>query len=99
VIESPSCLRSRAVADIVDAELYVRQVLVHEIGLAGQSAIASASAALRGDTLAHQVATSYAVAAGFGGLEAAQGPLEPKDLDASLISPAARDVLIGARPG
>jgi hypothetical protein len=76
---------------------FVRQVLLPEIGEAGQQRLLAASAAVAGDGLAHEVASRYATGAGFGGL----GPgaidvdaLAPAD---RITDPSARQVLAGAR--
>jgi hypothetical protein len=76
---------------------FVRQVLLPEIGEAGQRRIEASSAAVGGDGLAHEVASRYAVGAGFGRL----GPgsidvdaLAPADL---VTDPRAREILAGAR--
>ena len=49
----------------MDAERFVRQMLVAEIGEAGQRAICAGEAAVLGQSAAHRVAERYARAAGF----------------------------------
>ena len=79
------------------SERFVRQVLLPEIGTEGQARIGQATAAVSGISPAHQIASLYAEAAGFGAT--APGSI---DLDAlaplPLVStPAAREVLAGSR--
>lgn len=76
---------------------FVRQVLLPEIGEAGQRRLGSASAAVGGEGLAHEVATRYALGAGFA--EIVPGALDVDALaPAAIVSdPSARQVLAGAR--
>lgn len=76
---------------------FVRQVLLPEIGEAGQRRIEAASAAVAGEGLAHEVAARYALGAGFGGVT--RGPVDVEALaPAELLSSGpAREVLAGAR--
>jgi len=76
---------------------FVRQVLLPEIGEAGQGRIGAATASVAGDGMAHEIAVRYAEAAGFRAVAA--GPVDVEALaPASLVtSPAARAVLAGAR--
>jgi hypothetical protein len=82
---------------------FVRQVLLPEIGEAGQRRIEAASAAVAGPVsahppdLAHEVASRYAIGAGFGGL--APGLIDVDALaPAHLVTdPYARQILAGAR--
>ena len=80
-----------------DPERFLRQVLLPEIGPAGQERLASASAAVAGDGLHHEVATRYARAAGVGAIVA--GPVDVDRLAPVevCVHPAARSVLAGAR--
>jgi hypothetical protein len=79
------------------SERYLRQILVAEIGLLGQRSISSSEVALRGPSLAHEVATLYAVRAGVAGVREGQLALDelaPLDL---CEYPGSRQVLAGAR--
>jgi hypothetical protein len=77
---------------------FVRQVLLPEIGEAGQRRLQASSAAVAGEGLAHEVASLYALGAGFGCLTAGS-------IDVDALAPAAlvtsgrpaREVLAGAR--
>jgi hypothetical protein len=76
---------------------FVRQVLLPEVGEGGQRRIEAASAAVAGEGLAHEVASRYALGAGF-------GRLEPGSIDVETLAPAelvsvapAREILAGAR--
>ena len=76
---------------------FLRQILLPEIGEAGQQRLGEASAAVAGTGLAHEVAARYAEGAGFG--HVAPGVI---DVDAlaptSIVKDArAREVLAGAR--
>jgi hypothetical protein len=79
------------------SERFVRQVLLPEIGIEGQARIGQATAAVGGDSPAHQIATLYAEGAGFGAVAA--GPIDSDALAPQTIvsSPAAREVLAGSR--
>jgi molybdopterin/thiamine biosynthesis adenylyltransferase len=76
---------------------FVRQVLLPEIGEAGQRRLGAATASVAGAGLAHEVAARYAEAAGFGAV--APGPVDVAALaPASVVTTAAaREVLAGAR--
>jgi hypothetical protein len=76
---------------------FVRQMLLPEIGIDGQARIGQATAAVGGASPAHQIATLYAVGAGFGAI--AEGAIDVEALaPLSIVStPAARDVLAGSR--
>ena len=76
---------------------FVRQILLPEIGEAGQRRIEATSAAVAGEGLAHEIAARYAQGAGFAGLA-------PGAVDVDALAPAgivtsssARQVLAGAR--
>jgi hypothetical protein len=76
---------------------YLRQVILPEVGEAGQRRLSAASAAVAGDGLAHEVAARYAAAAGF-------GAVTPGAVDVDALAPAAlvttgpaREVLAGSR--
>lgn len=76
---------------------FVRQVLLPEIGEAGQRRIEASSARVAGDGLAHEIAALYAAGAGFGAVTAGAvdvALLAPPDVVASA---SAREVLAGAR--
>ncbi len=81
----------------IDAERFVRQLLLHEIGEAGQRRLGASRAAVGGPGLASRVASSYALAAGLGGVD-------PGSIDEDALAPATvcahlapRSVLAGAR--
>ena len=76
---------------------FLRQVLLPEIGEAGQRRLGEASAAVAGPGLAQQVAARYAEGAGFGSV--APGAIDVDALAPSTIvkNPHAREVLAGAR--
>ena len=75
---------------------YARQVLVAEIGEAGQARLAGAAARLSGAGLANEIAIAYAVRAGIGRVE--PGPVDEAALaPAFLQMRAAREVLAGSR--
>ncbi len=76
---------------------YVRQILLPEIGEAGQARIARSVAHVGGAGSAQEVAGRYAEAAGFASVE--PGVLDVGSLaPASIVKdPAAREVLAGAR--
>lgn len=83
---------------MTSAARYVRQILLPEIGSSGQARIEGASAAVGGkDSLSHEVAELYARAAGF--REVMPGPIDVSELAPleDVRSPAAREVLAGAR--
>jgi hypothetical protein len=81
----------------MDVARFVRQVLLPEIGEAGQRRIGAAEAEVGGAGLAHEVAARYAEGAGFGAIVAG-------DVDVAALAPAAivkteaaREVLAGSR--
>jgi hypothetical protein len=76
---------------------FVRQILLPEIGAAGQRRVEAAAAAVAGQGLAHEIACRYAEGAGFG--RVTPGPIDVDALaPADLVSdPSARHVLAGAR--
>lgn len=81
----------------MDAERFVRQILVVEIGEAGQRALGAACADVGGEGVACEVAERYARRAGFGSI----GPA-PVALDAGVpadwvADESARSALAGAR--
>lgn len=79
----------------MDAERFVRQMLVAEIGEAGQRAICTGEAAVLGDSDAHRVAVRYARAAGFDRLS--PGAIPADAAPELVVEPAARAVLAGSR--
>lgn len=80
-----------------DPERFVRQVLLPEIGAAGQARLATSTAAVAGDGLHHEVATRYARAAGLGPIVAGAIDLDHLAPSAVCVHPSARMVLAGAR--
>ena len=79
------------------ASRYLRQILLPEIGEAGQHLLGAAAAPVGGTGLSHEVATRYALAAGFS--EVTEGPadvaaLAPRGVVANR---AAAEVLAGSR--
>jgi hypothetical protein len=81
-----------------DAARFLRQVLLPEIGQAGQARIQASRAGVGGGpSLSHEVAELYARAAGF--REITRGSIDVDALAplAEVRSPAAREVLAGAR--
>jgi hypothetical protein len=79
------------------AARYARQIMLAEVGAAGQARICAASAAVAGDGLAHAVAERYARRAGF-------AAVAPGGIDVDALAPraiasveAARQVLAGSR--
>jgi hypothetical protein len=76
---------------------FLRQILLPEIGERGQRRIASATAPVSGPSPAHEVASLYAIGAGFAAV--APGPIDRDALapESIVTTPAARDVLAGAR--
>jgi len=89
---------------VSDAARHLRQMLLPEIGMAGQARLGAATARVgvspseRGAAgLAHEIATRYALGAGF-------ARVEPGRIDVASLAPraiveqeAAREVLAGAR--
>jgi hypothetical protein len=76
---------------------FVRQVLLPEVGEAGQRRIEASSAAVAGEGPAHEVASRYALGAGFA--RVVPGPIDVDALaPAGLVRDArAREILAGAR--
>jgi hypothetical protein len=82
----------------VDAARYLRQLLLADVGAAGQARIAAARARVGGDTPAHAIAELYARRAGFAGIEPAAAREPSGDAGGVEVrAAAARDVLAGAR--
>jgi hypothetical protein len=81
---------------VIEFARYVRQVLVADVGEAGQRRIQACEARVGGPTLAHEVATLYARGAGV-------RAVLPGDLDVAVLAPdscttpEAREVLAGSR--
>lgn len=81
---------------MIEFARYVRQVLVADVGEAGQRRIQACEARVGGPTLAHEVATLYARGAGV-------RAVVPGELDVASLAPAscatleAREVLAGSR--
>jgi len=82
---------------MMDHERFVRQILLPEIGEAGQRRIGSEVAALGGDGLAHEVAARYAEGAGFASVAAGAIDVEALAPAAIVQTAAAREVLAGSR--
>ena len=84
---------------MTDAARYLRQLLLVDVGAAGQARIAAATARVGGGTRAHAVAELYARRAGVATVApAAADALTPNEADAALVTtPAAREALAGAR--
>lgn len=80
---------------MIDHARHLRQILVAEIGEAGQARLVASELALGGAGLAHEIAARYARGAGArvvtGAIDVAA--LAPDEVTA----PAAREVLAGAR--
>ena len=79
---------------------FLRQVILVEVGPAGQRRIARATAALAGDGLGHEIAARYAARAGFARIE--PGAVDALDADALaaraiVTNEPAREVLAGSR--
>ncbi len=82
---------------MIDAERFVRQILVAEIGAAGQRALGEARADVGGDGLACEVAERYARRAGFGSIAPAPAAIESGVPADWVMDASAREVLAGAR--
>ncbi|HMI86144.1 MAG TPA: hypothetical protein VK550_18745 [Polyangiaceae bacterium] len=75
---------------------YARQMLLAEIGEEGQRRLGAAVAAVQGDGLGHEIATSYARRAGIGAM--APGTIDEARLAPSFLEYAApRKVVAGSR--
>jgi hypothetical protein len=81
---------------VTSAELYLRQMILAEIGEVGQDKLASAVARLVGVGLCHEIAVSYAERAGVGAVVAGEID-EPGLAPAFMRYPAARAVVAGSR--
>ena len=80
---------------MIDRSRHLRQVLVPGIGESGQARIAGAVLPVAGDGLAHETATTYALAAGAKGV--VRGDLTATRVPPWVESEAAAQVLAGAR--
>lgn len=81
---------------MIDRARHLRQILVAEIGEAGQARIADSEARVLGSGLAHEVAARFAKGAGFARL--VPGALDEATLAPAFVTlPAARSVLAGSR--
>ena len=81
---------------MIDRVRYVRQMLVAEIGEAGQVRLREGTARLSGQGLAHEVAAAYAARAGVG--DVVPGPIDEEALAPPFLTePAARAVVAGSR--
>jgi hypothetical protein len=81
---------------VSDPLRYGRQMMLPEIGDAGQAKLARAVVALGGEGLSHEIAASYAERAGVGQVVA--GPIDEAALAPSFLRHAAtRAVVSGAR--
>ena len=79
-----------------DRARYERQMLLAEIGQTGQERLEKAVAALAGDGLCHEIATSYAVRAGIG--RVVPGTIDETHLAPSFVrGSATRAVVAGSR--
>jgi hypothetical protein len=82
----------------MDAARYLRQLLLADVGAAGQARIGAARARVGGDTQAHAIAELYARRAGFAGVDPAAAGEPASEADGGEVrAAAARDVLVGAR--
>jgi adenylyltransferase/sulfurtransferase len=80
---------------VIDRARYARQMLVAEIGEAGQARLLAATARVAGDGLHHEIATAYASRAGIGTVLA--GPIDDALAPSFVSTPAARAVIAGSR--
>jgi hypothetical protein len=81
----------------LDAERFLRQLVLPEIGQAGQRAIGAATARVLGPSGANEVARVYAERAGFEQLAEAPLPLEAGVPGDWVETEAAKEVLAGSR--
>ena len=81
----------------MDPARHLRQILLAEIGELGQQRIARATAQVLGSGPEHAIAALYAERAGFASLAPAPSVARSHDDDRVIRTPAARDVLDGAR--
>jgi hypothetical protein len=81
----------------IDAERFVRQLLLPEIGEAGQARLGASRAALGGPGAVNEVASRYACAAGVAAID--PGPIDVAVLAPAEVAahPGPRAVLAGAR--
>lgn len=79
---------------MTDRRRFVRQMLVAELGEAGQARLEEATALVSGEGLLHEVATAYASRAG---MRIGSGPIDEALAPAFLKEPAARAVVAGSR--
>ncbi len=82
---------------VIDADRFLRQIILPEVGEGGQRALGVATAHVGGETLAHEVAALYAHAAGFDGVRAGAIDLELLAPESLVREETARLVLAGAR--
>lgn len=81
---------------MIDRARHLRQILVAEIGEAGQERIARAEARVLGPGLAHEVAARFASGAGMARL--LPGEIDEAELAPAFVTqPGARKVLAGSR--
>ncbi|MFT3776160.1 MAG: hypothetical protein QM820_63260 [Minicystis sp.] len=78
-------------------ERFLRQVLLPEIGEAGQRRLGASEAAVGGEGIAHEVAARYAEGAGFAAIVAGPVDVEALAPQAIVRTTAAREVLAGSR--
>jgi hypothetical protein len=83
--------------DAAPSERFLRQMLVAEIGEGGQQRLAHASAAVLTPGLRGETAALYAERAGFQRLTGGTVDLERLAPASLVTTPAAREVLAGAR--
>jgi len=80
-----------------DGELHLRQILLPEIGAAGQDLIARGTAAVGGAGLASEIATRYARTAGFGAVAPGAVDVDAWAPESVCVHAAPRAVVAGAR--
>jgi hypothetical protein len=81
---------------VIEGARSIRQMLVAEIGAAGQARIEGASASVAGDGLVHEIAAAYALRAGIARI--VPGAIDEERLaPAFLENPAARAMVAGSR--
>jgi len=81
----------------LQAARYARQILLAEIGRAGQARICEATAPVAGQAFVHQVAQRYADRVGFSTSCPGHIPVEQSAPSELLQEPAARAVLAASR--
>lgn len=89
-------MTDRALSGIEFAR-YGRQILLREVGRAGQLEVLGAVAHVGGDTLANRVAETFARRAGFAEVSSGEVGVEQLAPRHLVVVPAARAVLAGAR--